>query len=89
MASDVECTVHQRLARALLSRETAAACVRQHLQCRVKQELLHNQQQRTGERGRLGRSVKQRLTGERKGGEWKQGKPEPDRRAAGGETVGG
>ena len=67
-SSDVECTVRQRLARALLPREPNAACIRRHLQCRVKLELLHNQQQRTGERGRLGRGVKLKLTGERKGG---------------------
>ena len=54
-------------ARTLLTKETHAACVRKHLQCSVKQELLQLRLQQAGERGRLGRTVKRKLTGEREG----------------------
>ena len=67
-SSDVECTVPQKLSRALLTRE-ASACVRQRGQYGVKQELPDKRHLRTGERERLGRGVKQKWTGERKRGE--------------------
>ena len=66
-SSDVGCTVPRVPARSLLTRETYASCVRKHLQCSVKQELLQHRLQQAGERGRLWREVKRKWTGEREG----------------------